>query len=75
MHTGCCSPVRAGRRKILHSHKQSGAARLTRIVPRPHAVVVKDQAGGAALDGAGLLAAAGHALREVALHAAADARP
>ena len=47
---------------------------LTSIVPWPHAVEVEDQPGGPALDRARLLAAAGGALREVALHAAADAR-
>ena len=47
---------------------------LTSIVPRLHAIEVEDQPGGSTLDRARLLAAAGSALREVALHAAADAR-
>lgn len=48
---------------------------LTCIVPGPHAVEVEHKARGVAADGGCLLAAAGRALREVALHALADARP
>ena len=47
---------------------------LTCIVPWAHTIEVEDQAGGPGLDRSGLLAAAGRALREVALHALADAR-
>ena len=46
---------------------------LTSIIPWPHAIEVEDQPRRPGLDRARLLAAAGRALREVALHTAADA--